>query len=50
MGRPEIQPCAGFANIVKDWQDGKMTAAWRAMKKAGMTKATFYRKVRTLRE
>ena len=48
MGRPEIQPCAGFANIVKDWQEGRMTAV-EAMKKAGMTKATFYRKVRALR-
>ena len=35
--------------IVKEWQDGKMTAV-EAMKKAGMTKATFYRKVKALAE
>ena len=49
MGRPEIQPCADFASIVKDWQDGKMTAV-EAMKQARMTKATFYRKVKILQE
>ena len=49
MGRPEIQPCADFAAIVKDWQDGKMTAV-EAMKLAGMTKATFYRKVKAIQE
>lgn len=47
MGRPEIKPCVGFESIVKEWQDGKMTAV-EAMKKAGMTKATFYRKVKSL--
>ena len=47
MGRPEIQPCADFSSIVKNWQDGKMTAV-EAMKLAGMTKATFYRKVKAL--
>lgn len=49
MGRPEIQPCADFAAIVKDWQDGKTTAV-EAMKRAGMTKATFYRKVKIVQE
>lgn len=48
MGRPEIQPCADFAAIVKDWQDGKTTAV-EAMKRAGMTKATFYRKVKAMK-
>lgn len=47
MGRPEVQPCADFASIVKDWQDGKTTAV-EAMKRAGMSKATFYRKVKAL--
>ena len=47
MGRPEIQPCDDFASIVADWQDGKMTAI-EAMKQAGMTKATFYRKVKAM--
>ena len=49
MGRPEIQPCADFASIVKDWKDGNMTAV-EAMKQAGMTKATFYRKVKALQQ
>ena len=47
MGRPEIQPCDSFAAIVKDWKDGKTTAV-EAMKRAGMTKATFYRKVKAM--
>ena len=49
MGRPAIQPCADFAAIVKDWNDGKMTAV-EAMKLAGMTKATFYRKVKAMQQ
>ena len=49
MGRPEIQPCSDFVSIVKDWQDGKMTAV-EAMKQAGMTKATFYRKVKAMQQ
>lgn len=49
MGRPEIQPCADFDSIVKDWQNGKMTAV-EAMKQAGMTKATFYRKVKAMQQ
>lgn len=49
MGRPEIRPCDDFATIVKDWQDGKMTAV-EAMKQAGMTKATFYRKVKAIQQ
>lgn len=48
MGRPEIQPLR-IASIVKDWQDGKMTAV-EAMKQAGMTKATFYRKVKIIKK
>ena len=47
MGRPEIKPCVEFESIVKEWQDGKMTAV-EAMKKAGMTKSTFYRKVKSI--
>ena len=49
MGWPEIQPCADLASIVQDWQDGKMTAI-EAMKLAGLTKATFYRKVKAMHE
>ena len=47
MGRPTIQPCDSFSEIVKDWKDEKITAV-EAMKRAGMTKATFYRKVKEL--
>lgn len=47
MGRPTIAPCEGFKEIVKEWQAGKMTAV-QAMKQAGMTKATFYRRVKEM--
>ncbi len=47
MGRPTIQPCDSFSDIVKEWKDEKITAV-EAMKRAGMTKATFYRKVKEL--
>ena len=47
MGRPEIKPCDNFTAIVKEWQDGAITAV-EAMKRAGMTKATFYRKVKAM--
>lgn len=47
MGRPEIQPCGNFREIVRDWQAGKMTAV-EAMKRAGLSKATFYRKVKVV--
>lgn len=49
MGRPEIKPCDNFAVIVKAWRKGDMTAV-EAMKQAGMTKATFYRKVKAMQE
>lgn len=47
MGRPEIKPCDDFSLIIQDWKDEKITAV-EAMKRAGMTKATFYRKVKIL--
>ena len=49
MGRPEIQPCDNFTTIVEAWKQGKMTAV-EAMKQAGMTKATFYRKVKAMEQ
>lgn len=49
MGRPEVRPCADFEAIVKEWQIGKMTAV-EAMKRTGMSKATFYRKVKALKD
>ena len=47
MGRPSIKTGDEFSAIVKRWRDGEMTAV-EAMKAAGMTKATFYRKVKEL--
>lgn len=47
MGRPSIKTGKEFAEIVKKWKAGEMTAV-EAMRAAGMTKATFYRKVKDL--
>lgn len=47
MGRPEVIPCNDFQAIVKEWRGHNITAV-EAMKRAGMTKATFYRKVKSL--
>lgn len=47
MGRPKVKPCNEFENIVQEWHEGNITAV-EAMKRAGMTKATFYRKVKEL--
>ena len=47
MGRPTIQPCDSFSDIVKEWKEEHITAV-EAMKRAGMTKATFYRKVKEM--
>ena len=47
MGRPSIEPGKEFAAIVKRWKDGEITAV-EAMKAAGMTKTTFYKKVKEL--
>ena len=45
MGRPQIVPNSAFSAIMDDWKQGKIKAV-EAMKKAGMTKATFYRKAK----
>lgn len=47
MGRPSIEPGKEFAAIVKRWKDGEITGV-EAIKAAGMSKATFYRKVKDL--
>ncbi|MBR1584730.1 MAG: recombinase family protein [Clostridia bacterium] len=47
MGRPTIAPCDNFNAIVQEWQAGNITAV-EAMKQAGLTKATFYRKVKAM--
>lgn len=47
MGRPSIEPGKEFAAIVARWKAGEMTAV-EAMKAAGMTKTTFYKKVKEL--
>ena len=47
MGRPTIMPSDNFNAIVQEWRAGKITAV-DAMKQSGMTKATFYRKVKAM--
>lgn len=47
MGRPSITPSDDFVSIVSDWQTGKIKAV-EAMRRAKMTKATFYRKVKEI--
>lgn len=47
MGRPKTKVCDNFQTIVNDWKQGNMTAV-EAMKRAGMSKATFYRVVKHL--
>ena len=42
MGRPKYEPGKEFADIVKRWRAGEMTAV-EAMRAAGMTKTTFYK-------
>ena len=45
-GRKPISP-PNFAVVAKRWEQGELTAA-QAMKQLGMSKATFYRKVKRL--
>ena len=47
MGRPTIEPPEAFEETVKQWKNGEITAV-EAMKRTGMTKASFYRKVKAL--
>ena len=44
-GRKSIEINDQFMNAYKLWKDGKITAA-HAMKKAGVSKSTWYRKVK----
>lgn len=46
-GRKSIQINDQFMNAYKLWKDNKITAV-QAMKKAGMSKSTFYRKVKEI--
>ncbi|KEH87230.1 resolvase [Clostridium novyi A str. BKT29909] len=47
FGRPSIEIDDNFKNIYKQWKDGKIKAV-EAMELTGLTKATFYRKVKEL--
>jgi len=47
MGRPKAKLCDNFQVIVKEWKQGNITAV-EAMKRAGMRKATFYRKIKSI--
>lgn len=49
MGRPEIKLCSNFESIVQEWQAGRITAV-EAMKRAKMSKATFYRRVKAMQQ
>lgn len=48
MGRPKKLPPEDFEYIVKQWEYKNITA-WNAAKKCGMSEATFYRKLKELR-
>jgi len=45
MGRPCVVPSTNFTQVVAEWQSGKITAV-EAMRRTGMSKATFYRKIK----
>ena len=45
LGRREVQPPEGFADVVRWWQMGEITAA-EAMRQTGVKKTTFYKLVR----
>ena len=47
MGRPAVMPSSDYESIVKEWRAGNITAV-EAMKRARMTKATFYRKAKPI--
>lgn len=49
FGRPKVEPDEKFLRYYKVWKDGGMSAAdtWRVL---GMTKATFYRRVKEYEE
>ncbi len=45
FGRPEVTTPPDFERIIKEWTKGNITAL-NAAKTSGMSKATFYRKIR----
>ena len=45
FGRPECSRPTDFEKIIKEWEKGHITAV-NAAKTSGMSKATFYRKIR----
>ena len=47
MGRPSIKVSDNFAAVVAEWKEGKITAV-EAMKRTGLSKATFYRKIKNI--
>ena len=48
FGRPVIVPPENFAQLIDDWQKGKLSAE-RAAEECNMSIATFYRRLRELR-
>ncbi len=45
FGRPEVMTPPDFDKIIKEWTKGNITAV-NAAETSGMSKATFYRKIR----
>ena len=48
LGRPIKKPPENFAEVVKQWERGKITFV-EALKKTGLKQATFYNRLREFR-
>ena len=48
LGRPSKETPENFAQIVKDWESGKILFV-EALKRSGLTETTFYRRRRELK-
>lgn len=45
VGRPTIKKTKAFEDAYREWKEGKITAT-EAMKRAGVSRATFYKMVK----
>jgi DNA invertase Pin-like site-specific DNA recombinase len=48
FGRPTIKPPSNFANLVRDWESGKLPIS-ELLTQSGLKETTFYRRLRELR-
>ena len=48
LGRPVIKPSENFAEVVKQWERGKLPF-FNALEQTGLTESTFYRRLREYR-